>query len=208
MFRVSNPRRAAYPARRLGDSMMKSSFRASLIALGAAALCFAAVPGGHAQSDANSQTQQSSKWAERWSEDRQAILDARLAGLKAGLKLTPDQEKLWDPFESAARDLAQLRMAHMQGMMDRMNSPEEGGPDPIDRLDKMATRLANAGAALKKVADAARPLYASLDDRQKRTFVFLAHEMMMMGHHGTGGMGPHESRHPGAGDGGDDGSED
>ena len=35
------------------------------------------------------------------------MLDARLAGLKAGLRLTPDQEKLWGPFEAAVRDFAQ-----------------------------------------------------------------------------------------------------
>jgi hypothetical protein len=46
----------------------------------------------------------------------------------------------------------------------------------------MASRLTQAGAALQKVADAAKPLYASLDESQKRIFGFLAHEMMTMGH--------------------------
>jgi hypothetical protein len=52
---------------------------------------------------------------------------------------------------------------------------------PVDRLDRMASRLTQAGAALQKVADAAKPLYASHDDSQKRVFGFLAHEMMTMG---------------------------
>ena len=30
--------------------------------------------------------------------DQGALLDAKITGFKAGLKLTPDQEKLWTPF--------------------------------------------------------------------------------------------------------------
>jgi len=140
---------------------------------------------------------------QHWAVDHEALLDAKLGGLKAGLRLTPDQEKLWAPFESAVRDAARMRMEHMQGMMDRMEEMrhmdndmgmEEGeAMSPVDRLDRMANRLTQAGAALQKVADAAKPLYASLDDSQKRIFGFLAHEMMTMGH-GPGEMGP-QRRH-------------
>ena len=42
-------------------------------------------------------------------EDRAALLDARIAAVHAGLKLTPDQEKLWPPVEGAVRDFAKLR---------------------------------------------------------------------------------------------------
>jgi hypothetical protein len=48
-------------------------------------------------------------------EDRAAFTDARIAAVKAGLKLTPDQEKLWPPVEAAVRDLAKLRIAPMRG---------------------------------------------------------------------------------------------
>ena len=43
-------------------------------------------------------------------EDIQAFTDARIAALKAGLQLTPDQEKNWPPFEQALRDLAKLHL--------------------------------------------------------------------------------------------------
>ena len=67
---------------------------------------------------------------------------------------------------------------------------EEGeAMSPVDRLERNRDHLTQAGAALQKVADAAKPLYASLDDEQKRMFGFLAREMMVMGH-GPGGMGP------------------
>ena len=35
---------------------------------------------------------------QNWAADHQALLDAKLAGLKAGLKLTADQDPLWSPF--------------------------------------------------------------------------------------------------------------
>ena len=37
-------------------------------------------------------------------EDRAAFMDSRIAAVKAGLKLTPDQDKLWPPLEAAVRD--------------------------------------------------------------------------------------------------------
>jgi len=194
-------------------------FRASLLTLVAAASLTAVAAGAQTSgAPAASSAPEPPKQMQRWSEDHAAMLDARLAGLKAGLRLTPDQEKLWAPFEAAVRDFARTRMARMQAMMERARKDEEssaGGPplSPIDRLDMLATRLSNAGAGLKTIADAAKPLYASLDDQQKRMFGFLSHEMMMMGrerhdmgpmggdmgpmgHHEMGmGMGPMGHRH-------------
>ena len=161
------------------------------------------------------------RWMQQWQADHEAMLDAKLAGLKAGLKLTPDQEKLWGPFESAAREAADMRMKHMEDRMARMREirrgeemgkeGEEGGGEgasPVDRLDRLASRLSEAGAALKKVADAAKPLYDSLDDQQKRVFGFLSRQMMRMGHPGMGmGMERHHRWHGGeeGGPGGHDG---
>ena len=42
-------------------------------------------------------------------EDLGAFTDARVAALKAGLRLTPEQEKNWPAFEQAYRNLAKLR---------------------------------------------------------------------------------------------------
>jgi hypothetical protein len=138
----------------------------------------------------------------QWAADHEAMLDAKLAGLKAGLKLTPDQETLWGPFEAAVRAAAATRMEHMQEMMARMHDMRAGddmdkedgefgeGMSPVQRLGRLADRLSEAGAALKKVADAGRPLYDSLDEQQKRVFGFLSHEMMRMPHPGMEmGMG-------------------
>lgn len=150
-----------------------------------------------------------------WEADHEALLDAKLGGLKAGLKLTPDQEKLWAPFEAAVRSAAQMRMQHMQAMMERMHRMRNGmdqemtdrpdmremgeageGASPVDRLAAAADRMSKAAAAMKQIADTAKPLYGSLDNSQKRIFGFLAREMLMMGH-GPGGMGGWQHRHRG-----------
>jgi LTXXQ motif family protein len=113
---------------------------------------------------------------QRVAADRQTVLDAKLTGMKAELKLTADQEKLWGPFESAVRDTAKTHMDEMQQMMENRESGQH--MSPIDRLDMIADRLSKAAADVKKVADSAKPLYASLDDSQKHSFATLGRMLM------------------------------
>jgi zinc resistance-associated protein len=86
--------------------------------------------------------------AQRWrpnTEDMRAFGEARLAALKAGLTLTPDQEKNWPAFEQAARDFGKVRMERRTAMR---NAPSSD--DPVERLRQRATSLTDTGAALKK----------------------------------------------------------
>src|SRR5579863_4039054 len=62
---------------------------------------------------------------QHWAADHEALLDAKLAGLKAGLKLTSDQDKLWPPFETAVREAAKVHMDQMKSTMDRMQKMRE-----------------------------------------------------------------------------------
>jgi LTXXQ motif family protein len=103
--------------------------------------------------------------------DITAFTDARIAALKAGLELTPDQAKNWPPFEQALRDMAQLRMARIQA---RLSGEQQGPMTPFGRLERRADAMAKRSAALKKVADAGTPLYQSLNDDQKDRFMVLA----------------------------------
>lgn len=119
-------------------------------------------------------------------EDRAAFVDARIAAVHAGLKLNADQEKLWPPVESAVRDFAKLRI-------DRANARMNAGPpdrfeDPVARLRERAEDMGASSAALKKIADAADPLYKSLDDGQKRRLAVLTRHR---GPFGGGEDGPH-----------------
>jgi zinc resistance-associated protein len=117
-------------------------------------------------------------------EDIGAFADARIAALHAGLKLTPEQEKNWPALESALRDMAKQRQERFAA---RANA--ERPTNPVERLNLMADAIQARGAALKKVAEAAGPLYNSLDDAQKHRFVLLAR--MLRPHGGMGEFGEH-----------------
>jgi zinc resistance-associated protein len=101
--------------------------------------------------------------------DRSAFTDARIAALKAGLKLTPEQEKNWPAFEAAIRDMSK---AHADRMAAR--GKEQPSADPVERLRRGADALGTAATGLKKLADAEEPLYKSLDDAQRHRFQILA----------------------------------
>lgn len=120
-------------------------------------------------------------------EDRTAFVDAKIAAVKAGLKLTPEQEKNWPAVESAVRDFTKQRIdlanARMQERDARRAERRQDGAgsdatrnqdrDPVARLRDRADRMAATAAGLKKIADAADPLYKSLDDSQKRRLAML-----------------------------------
>ncbi|MBV9559549.1 MAG: Spy/CpxP family protein refolding chaperone [Bradyrhizobium sp.] len=108
-------------------------------------------------------------------EDRAAMIDARIAAVHAGLKLTADQEKLWPPVEAAVRDFAKLRIDRANARMKADDAPQDQQQpdDPIARLRDRADGMAASATALKKIADAADPLYKSLDDGQKRRLAML-----------------------------------
>jgi hypothetical protein len=140
-------------------------------------------------------------------EDRAAFADARIAAVHAGLKLNADQEKLWPPVESAVRDLVKLRIDFANA---RMNAkPDDSKPsDPVTRLRERAETMAATAAAMKKIADAADPLYKTLDEGQKRRLAILTHRAGRFGGEGWGrgrferGMdrdGDQDDRGPGRG---------
>ena len=113
-----------------------------------------------AQSDRQpTHAEQVQHWAE-------AALDAQLKGMKTSLKLTADQQKDWGPFESTVKDTAKARVIALQ--------TEQGSNlPPMDRNAAQADRIAQRQADFEKIVEAAKPLYASLNDTQKHTFITL-----------------------------------
>ena len=109
----------------------------------------------------------------------QAFAEARIAALKAGLRLTPEQEKNWPPVEAVMRDLAKQRIDRMVERQaraaERRNEPRQR--DAIEFLRRRADIMAERAGGLKRLADAAEPLYKSLDDGQKRRLTILASAM-------------------------------
>ena len=131
-------------------------------------------------------------------EDRSAFADARIAAVHAGLKLSADQERLWPPVEAAVKEFAKLRIDRANARMNPANDDSGQKPDdPLARLRERADTMATSAAAMKKIADAADPLYKTLDDGQKRRLAVLTHMGRFgggegWGHRGMGmgGMGP------------------
>ncbi|MBM3530231.1 MAG: hypothetical protein FJX62_19285, partial [Alphaproteobacteria bacterium] len=101
-------------------------------------------------------------------EDVAAFADARIAALKAGLKLTAEQEKHWPAVEAALRDLGKQRADRMKERFERRAEHREArrggerdrtGADAIERMRRGADAMGTRSAALKKLADAAEPLH-------------------------------------------------
>ena len=130
-----------------------------------------------------------------WMEERAALLDAHIAGLKAGLKLTTDQEKNWSAFETAIRDIAKERAERFRAMREHRDDAERA--TPIDHMRMMSDRLAKGSADLKSLADAGAPLYASLDDSQKRNFGPLLRDLVHEGRRDGRRWGERMMRHGG-----------
>jgi zinc resistance-associated protein len=102
--------------------------------------------------------------------DRAAFLDAGIAALHAGLKLSPEQEKLWPAVETSLRTAANNAMARRQKLKD--------APVPaslVDRLRRRGETAVARGQNLEAIADAAAPLYATLSEDQKYRLPVLMH---------------------------------
>ncbi len=102
-------------------------------------------------------------------DDAGAFLDARIAAMHAGLRLSAEQERAWSSFEEAFREEAKQRL-------ERRLAGEQHPQieDPVVRMQRRADALSQSGATLRKLADAAAPLWRSFDEAQKRRFVALA----------------------------------
>ncbi|VTZ26833.1 conserved hypothetical protein [Methylocella tundrae] len=131
--------------------------------------------------------------------------DARIADLKADLRLTADQAKNWPAVESALHDIAAKRAQNLAGEpnlkagrsssetptaavppatderadvaaraeRDARNNPKQ---DDITAMQSEADALAAQSANLRQISEAAKPLYDSLDDRQRQRLVQYVNE--------------------------------
>ncbi len=136
------------------------------------------------------------QWPGRWhgfwrsADDMSALADARIAAVKAGLRLTAEQEKMWPAVEAAARDLAKLRIDRVSARRDDRRDGRDASPDELfERFKRRADDMTASAAGMKKLAEVSEPLYRSLNDDQKRRLVMLAR---LGGHHH---MGPTMMRH-------------
>jgi len=104
--------------------------------------------------------------------DMTAVMDARIAVVKAALQLTPDQAKYWPAVEGAMRTRTQTQYAQMTAMADVFASGRE--VDPIALSRRRADAMAQRATELRRLADAWEPLSRTLAPNQKERMRLLA----------------------------------
>lgn len=95
--------------------------------------------------------------------------EARTAKMKVDLNLTADQDKNWSGFASAMRDLSKKQADRRIALRDA-RAQEHGAVDVLDEIRKNADRQIERANDRKKLADAAQPLYTSLNEQQRNRF--------------------------------------
>jgi hypothetical protein len=149
---------------------------------------------GEAKQDGSAKTGKTAKAAKGGKATKQAVLtqegepqltaeqivassDANIERIKNELKLTPEQEKHWTGFNSAMHYLG-------HNGADRLNlriarAKRDPPDDIIEQMRNEAQFLNDRAVDQRSVADAAEPLFASLDDKQKVVFI---EEMVRLSH--------------------------
>ena len=137
--------------------------------------------------------------------------DGRIAMIKAALKLSPEQEKLFAPVEEKIRaGFAERRKAREAWQAKREEwRANKGKHEQVslpERMEKRSQRLTEAAAKMaeraqkaKEYAEVLKPLYASLSDEQK------AVASQVLGHFGQDRRGHFGHRWAMGGHGGRDG---
>jgi LTXXQ motif family protein len=95
--------------------------------------------------------------------------EARTAKMKVDLNLTADQEKNWSGFASAMSDMSKKQADRRIALRDA-RAQDHGTFDALDEIRKNADRQIERSNDRKKLADAAQPLYTSLNEQQKNRF--------------------------------------
>jgi hypothetical protein len=104
-------------------------------------------------------------------------IEGRLAFLKAELKITAEQESLWNDYAAAVRDNAQAMTTRCASMMSDSGKNETNLLDRLDTHDQFMVAQLDAMRATTK---ALKPLYAALSDAQKQVANQLIRSMGMM----------------------------
>jgi hypothetical protein len=103
--------------------------------------------------------------------------DANIDRIKTELNLTPEQEKNWTGFNSAMHYLGHNGADRLNLRIER--AKRDPPDDIIEQMRNEAQFLNDRAVDQRAVADAAEPLYASLDDKQKTIFI---QEMVSLSH--------------------------
>jgi hypothetical protein len=103
--------------------------------------------------------------------------DSYIERIKTELNLTPDQEKHWFGFSSAMHYLGHNGAERLNLRIAR--AKRDPPDDIIEQMRNESQFLIDRAADQRSVADAAEPLFSSLDDKQKEVFI---QEMVRLSH--------------------------
>jgi hypothetical protein len=106
-----------------------------------------------------------------------ATSDANIERIKKELNLTPEQEKHWAGFNSAMHYLGHNGAERLNLRVAR--AKRDPPDDIIEQMRNEAQFLNDRAVDQRNVADAAEPLFASLNDKQKEFFI---QEMVKLSH--------------------------
>jgi LTXXQ motif family protein len=92
-------------------------------------------------------------------------IEGRIAFLKAELKITPEQEALWNDYANAVRDNAKTMSGRCTALTGDSGASEKSLPDRLNAQEQfVAARL----DALRATTKTLKPLYQALSDEQKK----------------------------------------
>lgn len=137
-------------------------------------------------------------------DDRAALTEARIAAIRAGLRLTDAQEALFEPVAAALHGMNDMRESMREDMHERRSerrgamqdmSREERremrrdrqamqGRDFMQRLERRSETASAHAAVMADLTQAMRPFWEELDNDQQRLLPILMQPTMAM----QGGM--------------------
>jgi hypothetical protein len=92
-------------------------------------------------------------------------VEGRIAFLKAELKITPEQEALWNDYANAVRDNAKTMSGRCTALMGDSGASQKSLPDRLDAQEQFVSARLDS---LRVTNKALKPLYQALSDEQKK----------------------------------------
>jgi hypothetical protein len=131
------------------------------------------------QDRSETREQRRNEWRERRAEQMQTRMTERLAKVREDMKLKPEQVPLFDKVEGLIKQRAQQRQERWASLREQRETLRHA--DLMERLDAMSARQGERAARSKEMADAVRPLWATLSDEQKTVARRAVREAMAQG---------------------------
>ena len=108
---------------------------------------------------------------DRRAERAEERLERRLGFLRSELRITPAQEQAWEAFADAVRREDQQDRDRFRARRDQIRGGPDGRgerPGIVERLERRQQGLEEQSAHYERLLSALRPLYAALNEDQRR----------------------------------------